>query len=153
MNLYSGKDMQDARRGVQKYACLTAMVLLPMLAVYVFVLVKGVYALTLVMALMMLIWLLLAGDLLLKPRLHYARFLKEMNGGLRRQAICIPEDLSDDIQLQDGVRVRSLQVRLCDGGESRIFYVNASKTEFLPQMNVPIALVSWGRHITGFVEI
>ena len=34
-------------------------------------------------------------------------------------------------QLQDGVRVHALQVRLPDG-DSRIFYLNASKAEFLP---------------------
>ena len=52
------------------------------------------------------------------------------------------------MELQDGARVREMQVRLSDG-DSRIFYVNADHADQVPEPGVQIELESYGRHVTG----
>ena len=51
--------------------------------------------------------------------------------------------------MQDGARVRKLQVRLNTDGDSRIFYVNADCVARIPEPGARIELESCGRHVTG----
>ena len=150
--MYTEKDMLLARKSLLGAAGWMAAVLAVLLAGYVAALVKGWYVLTAVLAVLMLAFCLFFGDLMLAPRLRYARFLKELGKGLRRSADCVLECMDDGLQLQDGVKVHALQVRLPDG-DSRIYYLNASKLDFLPEMEKRIRLVSYGRHVVDFVVI
>ena len=151
MSMYNLEDALLARRSLRKAALMLAAALAPMLASYVLALVKGAYAWSAALAAAMLAWCLFAGDLLLAPRARYARFLREMGRGLRRSVDCVPEAIGDQVQLQDGVFVRSVQVRLSDG-DSRIYYLNASKMDCMAQIGQMVRLVSYGRHIVEFIE-
>lgn len=151
MPMYTERDLQDASRRVKKCAVLMAAVLAVLLAAYVLALVKRLYGVSIAVALLMLIWTLFLGDLQLMPLKRYERFLRELDSGLRRQAECEILALEEEDQVQDGARVRALHVRLCDGG-SRIFYLNASKVDFLPETGGHCILVSCGRHVVDFIE-
>lgn len=145
--MYGNEDVRDASRRVRICILRLAAVLLPLLAVYVIAIIRDMPGLMLAALLIGFIWLVFAGDVWLTPSLRYARFLKDMQGGLRRSIDCTLESLEDEIRVQDGVRVRQLHVRISGGGDRRIFYINASKAALLPDMGMRVKLVSFGRHV------
>lgn len=149
--MYTPDDLRHACRQQRRQIALLLALLLPLLAAYVLALIHGSRSLMLILAILAFAWCLFAGDLLVLPARRYVRFLKEMGEGLRRKCICTPDCLSEKTELQDGVRVHALQVKLADG-DSRIYYINASKIEFLPEMGKTVLLTSWGRHIVEFGE-
>lgn len=150
--MYTERDAQMAVKSLLRVALIMAAVLLVLLAGYITVLVKGEAALAAILAVGMLVFGLFFGDLLLLPRLRYVRFLKEMGRGLRRSVDCILQETDENVQRQDGVFVRALQVQL-DDGDSRIYYLNASKMDFLPETGSRVRLVSYGRHVVEFMVI
>ena len=89
------------------------------------------------------------GDLCLLPALRYRRFLREMDRGLRRSLCCTVAGLSEACVMQDGARVRVLEVHLKGDGDSRIFYVHAERASCIPGPGAEIELESFGRHVTG----
>ena len=143
--MYNSNDMQEARRSLNRCSGLLALMLAPLLALYVLGIIKGLEGLMLSALLIGFICTVLIVDLKLLPVLRYLRFLKEMEKGLRRKLECKLESLDVQMQMQDGVRVHALHVS-ADGG-SRIFYVNASKMELLPKMGARVVLTSYGRHV------
>jgi len=151
--MYSEADLCLANRKVRICALQMAALLLPLLAVYAAGIVCGMRGLMLATLLAAFIICMFMRDLLLMPALRYRRFLNEMRNGLRRSTDCILRSLDAEEQMQDGVRVRTLHAELCDGGDSRIFYMNVSKLDQLPEMNREIRLVSYGRHAAAFEEI
>ena len=150
--MYNNEDIRCASKWVRSCAIRLGLALLLFLEAYVVAAVSGKQMLMLAILLVSFVCLLLAGDLRLMPQVRYLRFLKEMERGLRRTVICLPQFLEEEEQMQDGVRVRALQVRLPDG-DSRIFYVNCSKLDFLPAMDTEIELESYGRHVTGWKAV
>jgi len=147
--MYNSNDMQEARRSLNRCRGLLALIFAPLLAVYVLGIVKGWQGLMLAALLAGFVCAVFICDLKLLPVLRYVRFLKEMKHGLRRSVDCILEDLRTEEQMQDGVQVYALHVRLMEGGDSRIFYLNASKKELLPTMNTKVRLTSYGRHVVN----
>ena len=149
--MYGERDFSAARRTVLFSAAAISVAAVLILAGYVAALAARAYLICVLLALALVILLLASGELCLLPKLRYLRFLKEMQAGLRRQIHCRIQEMDGQIQLQDGVRVHALQVLLPDG-DSRIFYLNASKTEFLPALQSDCLLVSYGRHIVEFSQ-
>lgn len=148
--MYSQKDMQEARRSLNRCRGLLALVLAPLSVVYVLEIIKGRQGLMLAALLVGFGYAVFICDMKLLPALRYVRFLREMGQGLRRTADCVLDHLSDEVQLQDGVRVHALHVRLKEGGDSRIFYVNASKIALLPSMGAAVRITAYGRHVVDF---
>lgn len=151
--MYNQNDMQEARRSLNRCCGLLVSMLVPLLAVYVLGIVKGRQGLMLAALLAGFGWAVFICDLKFLPARRYMRFLKEMEIGLRRSMDCTLERLDMQVQIQDGVRVRALHVRLNAGGDSRIFYVNVSKTDFLPQMGTVVRLTGYGRHVVNCEEL
>ena len=151
--MYNPNDMQEARRSLNRCRGLLALVLMPLLAAYVLGAAKGWQGIMLAALLAGFVCALLIGDLKLLPALRYVRFLKEMENGLRRSVDCTLESLDAEEQMQDGVRVYALHVRLLADGDSRIFYVNVSKSGCLPAMGKRVRLTGYGRHVVGCEEI
>lgn len=149
--MYGEGDFAAARHALLQSALIFGAVLLALLAGYAAALMARAYLPCMLLALGMVIWLLAAGELWLLPKQRYDRFLREMRKGLRRETQCEILGMDAEIQLQDGVRVHAVQVRLEDG-DSRIFYLNASKAEFLPGQGTRCTLVSYGRHVLKFSE-
>lgn len=151
--MYSERDEKIAAAHLHRYALLLAGMLLLLAALYVPAVVKGQRALMLVLLVCGYCCSLLFCDLRLMPALRYRRFLRDMNSGLRRSLDCMLECIGDEIRLQDGVRVLEMQVRLCRGGDSRLFYVNVDKAALLPGMGTAVRITSFGRHVVCCEEI
>ena len=151
MLLYSDRDLQQAGRRVRSCLLGMAAVLAPLLGLYALALMRQNVLLGALAALLGFGWALFMGDLRLAPRVRYLRFLKNLNSGLRRQTECEILCLEDGAEMQDGACVRALHVRLKDG-DSRIFYLDASKAESLPAPGSGCVLLSCGRHVLGFSE-
>ena len=145
--MYNQMDMQEARRSLNRCRGLLALVLGPLLAVYVLGIVKGGQGLMLAALLAGFACGVFICDLKLLPAQRYVRFLKEMELGLRRDAVCILDQLEEQPQMQDGIRVHALHVHLAEDGDSRIFYVNTSKLHLLPAMGAKVHMTGYGRHV------
>lgn len=147
-SLYTQEDRQRADQLARKWALLLGGAELALLAAYVAGVALGWRWMMLAALLPGFAVALFLGDLCLWPALRYRRFLRELDSGLRRSVICTVDLLKEQPEMQDGARVRELQVRL-DDGDSRIFYVNADHAGEIPEPGAEIELESCGRHVTG----
>lgn len=145
--------MQEARRSLNRCCGLLVSMLVPLLAVYVLGIVKGWQGVMLAALLTGFACAVLICDLKLLPALRHKRFLEEMEKGLRRSVDCTLERLNTQAQIQDGIRVYALHVRLKADGDSRIFYVNASKTDCIPVMGTVVRITGYGRHVVNCEEL
>lgn len=146
--LYTEGDRMRAERLARRWTLLLGGAELALLAAYVVGIALGRRWMMLAALLLGFIAALFLGDLCLLPALRYRKFLRELETGLRRSAICTVDFLKEEAELQDGARVREMQVRLSDG-DSRIFYVNADHADQVPEPGAQIELESYGRHVTG----
>ncbi len=147
-SLYNDGDRQRAEQLVRKWTLILGGADLALLAAYVAGILLGWRWAMLAALLLGFAVALFLGDLCLWPALRYRRFLRELDSGLRRSVICTVDLLKEQPEMQDGARVRELQVRL-DDGDSRIFYVNADHAGEIPEPGAEIELESCGRHVTG----
>ena len=150
ISLYSKNDTSCAAARLRRSIFLLICLLLPLLALYVFAILKGMRLLMLAASLLAFVCAVFCCDFCLLPAKRYFCFLKGLEKGLRRSLECSLTDVSEDLQMQDGARVLVVQVRILDGGGSRIFYANASKRDLLPSEGARIRLTSCGRHIISF---
>lgn len=144
--MYSCEDLKLAKRALGRRLSAILALIVPLTAVYVCAIVKGRELIMLAVLLAGFVCAVFAGDIWLLPAWCYMRYLQEMNKGLRRSVICVLECVEPKIQMQDGVRVYTLHVRL-QNGESRIFYLNVSKLKQLADMGTRVKLTSYGRHV------
>ena len=146
--LYTDGERKRAERLARKWALILGGVELMLLTAYVAGILLDLRWAMLAALLLGFVVALFLVDLCLWPALRYRRFLRELDEGLRRRAICTVDGLRDAVEMRDGARVRELQVRLSDG-DSRIFYVNADCAAWIPEPGARIELESCGRHVTG----
>ena len=147
-SLYTQEDRQRAEHLARKWTLILGGAELVLLAAYVAGILLGWRWAMLAALLLAFVAALFLGDLCLLPALRYRKFLRELDKGLRRRTVCTVESLKEEAGMQDGARVRELQVRLGDG-DSRIFYVNADHADRIPEPGAQIELESYGRHVTG----
>ena len=146
--LYTEGDRTRAERLARRWTLILGGAELVLLAAYVAGIALGRRWMMLAALLLAFAVALFLGDLCLLPALRYRKFLRELETGLRRSAICTVDSLKPEAELQDGARVREMQVRLSDG-DSRIFYVNVDHADQVPEPGAQIELESYGRHVTG----
>ena len=147
-SLYTQEDRQRAEHLARKWTLILGSAELVLLAAYVAGILLGWRWAMLAALLLAFVVALFLGDLCLLPALRYRKFLRELDRGLRRSVTCTVASLKEEAGIQDGARVRELQVRL-DDGDSRIFYVNADHAGQIPEEGTEIELESCGRHVTG----
>lgn len=146
--LYTDADRRQAERLARRWALLLGGTELALLTAYVVLILLDLRWAMLAALLLAFAIAVFLGDLCLLPALRYRKFLRELDRGLRRSAVCTVDQLKDASEMQDGARVRELQVRL-DDGDSRIFYVNAAHGDRIPEPGARIELESCGRHVTS----
>lgn len=151
--MYGSEDIREARNRLRKCTIILLSVPLALLVAYIMAIIAAKQALMLAALLAAFLWLMLVGDLIWLPAKRYAGFLHEMNKGLRRSTLCIPERIEAEAQLQDGAYVHALHVRLPDSGDSRIYYVNQSKLSALPPMGEKRMIISYGRHVVDWETV
>ena len=147
-SLYTQEDRRRAEWLARRWSLLLGGAELVLLAAYVVGIALGRRWMMLAALLLGFIAALFLGEMCLLPVLRYRKFLRELDGGLRRTLVCTVDGLKEETGMQDGARVRKLQVRLRDG-DSRIFYVNADHAGRIPEPGAEIELESCGRHVTG----
>lgn len=150
--MYTQADMRRANALVRRRSLILGIGLFLLLAAYIAAILAGSQGLMLAIALAAFWFASLEICIWLRPAAKYRAFLREAEKGLRRECVCTVESLDTKIQLQDGVRVYAIQVRLADG-DTRIFYLNASKTENFPAVGKTLRLTGYGRHIMAWEEI
>ena len=150
MEFYTAEDMRAARLTLRRCGWIAGGGLALLLALYVWAALRGAREAMLALMLLALAGSIFAGDLWILPARRYVRFLHTLESGLRRRTRCRVEAVGDAVELQDGVRVRTLEVRLCPDGDTRIFYLNASKAAQYPAIGAQIELTSCGRHAVGW---
>ena len=146
--LYTEGDRTRAERLARRWTLILGGAELVLLAAYVAGIALGRRWMMLAALLLAFAVALFLGDLCLLPALRYRKFLRELETGLRRSAVCTVDFLKEEAEMQDGARVREMQVRLSDG-DSRIFYVNVDHADQVPEPGAQIELESYGRHVTG----
>ena len=146
--LYTESDRTRAELLARRWSLILSGAELVLLAAYVAGITLGRRWTMLAALLLAFLLALFLGDLCLLPALRYRKFLRELESGLRRRLVCTVDCLKAEAEMQDGARVRELQVRLNDG-DSRIFYVNADHADQIPEPGAQIELESYGRHVTG----
>ena len=146
--MYQEADLRRAEAGLRKYAILMGVGLALCLGAYVWALVARRETAGYLILLAGLFYALPLGMLKLYPALKYRNFVRELLRGLRREAVGRIDFIDPAIQIQDGVRVHLVQLRLEDG-DTRLFYLNADKTAEFPQTGALVRLKSFGRHIAG----
>lgn len=150
MEFYTRTDLCSAQRRLRRCALVLGGWLLLMLALYAWAVLRGARGAMLALMLVAFAGSVFAGDLWLLPALRYVKFLRTLEAGLRRSTRCAVEAVGSAVEQQDGAQVRALEVRLRPGGDTRIFYVNASKEALFPQPGAEIVLTSCGRHAVGW---
>lgn len=146
---YTEADFSAAQRRYRRRCICMAALLAPFAALYVWAVIAGRQGLMLLALLAAFFLAVFLGDLWLMPARRGCVFLREMRSGLRRSAECKIEWVETLVQVQDGIRVHAMVVRLLAGGDTRVYYVNAAQLNRLPGMGVKIRLHSYGRHAVG----
>lgn len=87
-------------------------------------------------------WLMYIG-----PCIRYLNFLNDMQTGLSRRISGSIVEVSQQEELQDGVRVLPVRIFLDEEEDERIVYLNVSKISYFPNEGEHVALDCFGRHI------
>ena len=92
---------------------------------------------------------------IMRPHLRYKKFLENMQTGLRRTVVGEYLGMDEELQQHDDVQVHAVRIRLDeienaeeDDDLVRIYYVNHTKTSFLPVAGTRVTASCWGRHLT-----
>lgn len=147
--MYTREDVRCAEALVRRYGLMLALGLGLLLAAYAAAVFAGSQALMLVIAALAFWFAALEIVLWLRPAVQYRAFLREMEKGLRRECIGRIEEYSEDVRREDGVRVRTVQMRLEDG-DTRLFYLNISKASDFPAAGRKVEIICFGRHVVDW---
>lgn len=151
--MYADSDTRAAEAAVKACRLRLFAALGVFLALYVAMAIIGTQGGMLAALLAALVFVVFYGDLYLMPAVRYKRFLNQLHEGLRREIEGTILELSVEEQTQDGARVRALRVRLADDSDERLFWVNASKAEYVPEAGARVRIESSGRHVTAIERI
>ena len=149
--MYTQQDMCNANALVRRYGLILGLGLALLLACYVSAILAGSQLLMLLIALAAFWFAMLLSCIWLYPACKYRAFLRDMNRGLRREYLFTVDKIHAEVVLRDGVRVNEMQVIL-ENGDTRIFYLNISKSENFPAEGSKIHITAYGRHILQWEE-
>lgn len=145
--MYTENDMKEIVRRIKKYLAIWIPILAALLVGYVlglknrweiWVMVDG----ALIFSVIVFAWIMF-----LYPSIRYRGFLRDMNKGLAREVSGTVLEISEQEDLQDGVRVLPVRIQLDKEDDERIIYLNASKKELFPGEGSKVRLNCFGRHI------
>ena len=143
--MYSDKDFTDIRNRIRANRLIWIPATLIMLALWILALILRIPWLNYLGAAATVIVGVFGFTFHQLPCLRYQKFLMDVQNGLSREMTGQILSISDDTQLQDGVRVRSVHIELEDG--ERIIYLNDSKKDGFPPVGAMVHVTLCGRHI------
>lgn len=151
--MYSEQDLLQINARIKKNLWVLLPVLAVLIAIYVAGLVAAVEWLVMVMGALIFVAGCYGIAAYLLPNVRYRRFLLDMQAGLSRDMRGRIVSITDQEDLQDGVRVLPVHIFLESEQDERIVYLNASKSAGFPQPGTDVELHCYGRHIRDFVTV
>ena len=145
--MYSEKDLIEINGKIKKNIRVWAPILLVLAAVYAAALIIRIKWLVYAAAVLLCIAACYGILAYLIPNTRYRRFLMDMEEGLSREIRGRIVEISDQEDMQDGVRVLPVRIYLEDEQDERIVYLNASKKAMFPDAGENVILHCYGRHI------
>ena len=101
-SLYTQEDRRRAELLARRWTLILGGAELVLLAAYVAGILLGWRWAMLAALLLAFVAALFLGDLCLLPALRYRKFLRDLDRGLRRSAICTVDSLKEEAVMQDG---------------------------------------------------
>lgn len=145
--MYSENDIKDINHRIKVNLRVLLPILAIMLAGYIVALVMAVEWLVMTLGGMLFVVACYGVLAYLRPNMRYRRFLLDMNEGLTRNLEGSIVAVSEQEDLQDGVRVLPVHIMLAEEQDERIIYLNASKAEAFPKPGTAVDVHCYGRHI------
>lgn len=145
--MYTEQDKIQIGRRLRKYGIITAILLGLLIAADVVGMIRRVEVLVMVDGVVLFVVGCFMWLMYLWPCIRYRGFLKDMEKGLSREISGSIVEISQNAEVQDGVRVLPVRVFLEDEQDERIVYLNASKAEQFPKADTQVRLSCFGRHI------
>lgn len=151
--MYTEQDQVVIRQRITKYSVITLVILAAQIALMV-VGLKQRWAVAVTVdacamfAVVCFMWLMF-----LWPCIRYNVFLKDMSEGLGREIEGNIVEVSQQEDLQDGVRVLPVRIFLEAEQDERIVYLNASKAADFPKTGEKVRLNCFGRHIKEIIPV
>lgn len=145
--MYSEKDFIAIKRRLFVYRLIWFPALAALVALLIFALKSRVQWLTVAASVGFMVAVCFGFTWYQLPCWRYLRFLNDIKNGLSREMAGEILEIDAAAQLQDGARVLPVRLRLQDGGDERIVYLNASKRDQFPEPGANVRLNLCGRHI------
>lgn len=145
--MYTQQDRDQAKNRIRKYCVIMAVIEAVLIALYV-VCIKQRWQVALIadgcamFAVICFMWLMF-----IWPCIRYNGFLRDMSEGIGRKLEGSIVEISQQEDLQDGVRVLPVRIFLKEEQDERIVYLNATKAENFPKAGAEVRLNCFGRHI------
>ena len=151
--MYTEQDRIQIRQRITKYSLITAVIFAAQIALLVVGLKQrweiGIAVIACSMfAVICFMWLMF-----LWPCIRYSIFLKDMSEGLGREVVGSVVEVSQQEDVQDGVRVLPVRIFLESEQDERIVYLNSSKAEGFPKPGEKVRLKCFGRHIKEIASV
>ncbi len=145
--MYTQEDRTTIRQRIIKYSVITGVLCALLIAAFVVFLVKRNQPLAMVSSCAMFAVFCFMWCMFLYPCIHYRTFLVDMASGLTREMQGTIVEISNNEDLQDGVRVLPVRILLDAEQDERIVYLNVSKQDLFPGEGTRVNLSCYGRHI------
>ena len=145
--MYTEQDRIQIRQRIRKYGLITLPILVVLMVGYVMGMKERVQMLSMVTGCLTFAVVCFTWMMFFWPCIRYLRFLKDMDEGLTREMSGSIVEISEQEDLQDGVRVLPVRILLSEEEGERIVYLNATKAERFPKAGAEVCLHCFGRHI------
>ena len=145
--MYTERDILGIRRRLRRHIAALAIVLLALLALYVFALARRVQALAYAAAALLSIAACYGVIANILPCARYLRFLRDVERGGRHEFVGTLTSVAAQSEPQDGAMVLPVHLLLDAEQDERTYYLNASKAEGFPAPGAHVRLRCFGRHI------
>ena len=145
--MYTNEDKSIIKGRIIKYSVIAGIILVGLIAVFAVLNGMRLQVPAMIALSAAFCWLSFMCIQYIIPCARYRIYLRDMDEGLSREIIGVIENIDDEIQVQDGVRVRSVHVVPDDDEEGRFLYINVDKIGRLPAVGQKAVLNCFGRHI------
>lgn len=145
--MYTEQDMLQIRQRIKKYCLILVPLVVALVIGYIACLRLRTQVGAIVFSILIFSTICFLWAMYLYPCIRYSRFLKDMDEGLTREMAGSIVEISDKVDLQDGVRVLPVRIFLEEEQDERIVYLNASKANSFPKPGAKVQLSCFGRHI------
>ncbi|MBE5773886.1 MAG: hypothetical protein E7337_08120 [Clostridiales bacterium] len=148
--MYTEKDVAQISGKIKKNVIVLTAVAAVFIAVFVASLIIGIEWLAMLMGAVIFVTIAYGLTAYIIPNARYLGFLKEMKRGLSREMRGNIVEISEQEEMQDGVRVYPVRIHLADEDDERFLYLNVSKKDLFAKVGDDVCMQCFGRHIRSW---